>query len=159
MVKKINLASSTLQNAKKLSVIERLAIDVPKWMGTPLSLVIHTVMFAGILALSLVGFDFRSVNIVLTTWLSIEAIYLAIFIQMTVNRHTTSLEDLEEEVEDISEDIEDIQEDEKEDIRRAANLDHIEAGLQTLIREIEILKSKDNSHKETLLEKIQRKII
>lgn len=109
MVKNIREINS-IKIHKKRSLLERLAFDVPRWIGTPLSLVIHTLMFGGILALGLFGFDFKSVNIVLTTWLSIEAIYLAIFIQMTVNRNTESIEDLQEDVEDIQEDVEDLEE-------------------------------------------------
>ena len=105
-----NTKDVQIKTPKKLSLMERLAIDVPRRVGTPLSLVIHTLLFGGILGLSLFGFDFRTVNIVLTTWLSIEAIYLAIFIQMTVNRNTQSIEDLQEDVEDIQEDVEDLEE-------------------------------------------------
>ena len=111
MVKKAKNDQIVMSKPKKLSSLEGLARDVPRWVGTPQSLVIHTVIFTGILALSLFGFDFRTVNIVLTTWLSIEAIYLAIFIQMTINRNTESIEDLQEDVEELSEDVEDIQED------------------------------------------------
>ena len=100
-----------INKPRKLSSIERLARDVPRWIGTPQSLIIHTIVFAGILALSFFGLDFRTVNILLTTWLSIEAIYLAIFIQMTVNRNTQSIKDIQEDVEELSEDVEDIQED------------------------------------------------
>lgn len=110
MVKNTNEINLDIKTRKKLSLVERLSIDVPRWIGTPLSLVIHTLIFVGILALALFGFDFRTVNIVLTTWLSIEAIYLAIFIQMTVNRNTESIEDLQEDVEDIQEDVEDLEE-------------------------------------------------
>jgi chromosome segregation ATPase len=49
--------------------------------------------------------------LVLTTVVSLEAIYLAIFIQMTVNRHTESLREVEADVDEIQEDIGEIQED------------------------------------------------
>lgn len=111
MVKKANNSQIVIKKPRKLSAIERLARNIPRWIGTPESLVIHTLIFIGILSLSLFGFDFRTINILLTTWLSIEAIYLAIFIQMTVNRNTESIEDLQEDVEELSEDVEDIQED------------------------------------------------
>lgn len=111
MVKKTNNSQVIIKKPRKLSPIERFAFDVPRWIGTPKSLVFHTFLFVGILALGLFGFDFRTVNILLTTWLSIEAIYLAIFIQMTVNRNTESIEDLQEDVEELSEDVGDIQED------------------------------------------------
>lgn len=49
--------------------------------------------------------------LVLTTIVSLEAIYLAIFIQMTVNRHSDELEEVSEDVDEIQEDIDEIQED------------------------------------------------
>jgi cell division protein FtsL len=49
--------------------------------------------------------------LILTTAVSLEAIYLAIFIQMTVNRNTQSIEDIEEDIEDIQEDVEELSED------------------------------------------------
>jgi peptidoglycan hydrolase CwlO-like protein len=49
--------------------------------------------------------------LVLTTVVSLEAIYLAIFIQMSVNRSSENIEDLKEDVEIIQEDIDEIQED------------------------------------------------
>ncbi|HBY74527.1 TPA: hypothetical protein DEG21_01265 [Patescibacteria group bacterium] len=49
--------------------------------------------------------------LILTTVVSLEAIYLAIFIQMTVNRNTLSLKAVEEDIDEIQEDIDEIQED------------------------------------------------
>ena len=54
--------------------------------------------------------NFDKMLLVLTTVLSLEAIYLAIFIQMSVNRSHEHIEDLKEDVTEIQEDIEDIQE-------------------------------------------------
>ena len=51
------------------------------------------------------------VLLVLTTIVSLEAIYLAIFIQMTVNRQGQSLKEVEENVDDIQENVDEIQED------------------------------------------------
>jgi len=44
----------------------------------------------------------------------LEAIYLSIFIQMSVNIQAQKLQTLQENVEDIQEDVEDIQEDVQE---------------------------------------------
>jgi len=52
--------------------------------------------------------------LVLTTVLSLEAIYLAIFIQMTVNKNTKSLRIVEKDIDEIQEDIDEIQEDVEE---------------------------------------------
>lgn len=49
--------------------------------------------------------------LVLTTLVSLEAIYLSIFIQMSVNKNTADIEVIQEDVEDIQEYVEDIQED------------------------------------------------
>jgi peptidoglycan hydrolase CwlO-like protein len=61
--------------------------------------------------LSFFGIKFDTVLLVLTTVVSLEAIYLSIFIQMTVNENTQSLEEVEEDIEDIAEEVEEISED------------------------------------------------
>ncbi len=52
--------------------------------------------------------------LILTTIVSLEAIYLSIFIQIAINKNTRSLEEVTEEMEEISDDIEEIQEDVEE---------------------------------------------
>jgi peptidoglycan hydrolase CwlO-like protein len=99
------------QVVKKKSLMDKLSLKIIKWVGTPQSLIVHTILFIAIPSLSLFGLDFRAVSLLLTTWLSMEAIYLAIFIQMTVNRQGESIEDIEEDIEDIQEDVEDLTED------------------------------------------------
>ena len=83
-----------------------------RWIGSIPSLIFHTVFF---IASFLVGIfhiaDWNTVLLVLTTLVSLEAIYLSIFIQMTVNRHSEELEEVSEDVEGIQEDIEEITED------------------------------------------------
>lgn len=124
---------------KRLSFLEDISYWVIKWVGTPYSVLIHTVLFASIPMLSLFGLDLRYVLLIFTTWLSIEAIYLAIFIQMTVNRNTESLEDVEEDLEAFGEDIEDIQEDVNDEeeahkilLNIGTELKHIQQDLNTL---------------------------
>jgi len=128
---------------KKLGMLEKSSFKMTTWIGTPTSIIIHSIIFCLFASLVFMGFDFNRVMLIWNTSVSLEAIYLALFIQMTVNRHTESLEELEEDVEDISEDIEDIQEDEKDEIKKTASLDDIEKGLQHLIREIEALKARN----------------
>lgn len=82
------------------------------WIGSVSSLVLHTVAFAGAFILGFSGFaTWEIVLLVLTTIVSLEAIYLAIFIQMTVNRNTASLKEVEEDIEEIQEDVEELGED------------------------------------------------
>ena len=99
-----------------IGAIERLIV----WIGSPASLALHTVLFIAFFAVSIlkwVAWDLML--LVLTTIVSLEAIYLAIFIQMSVNRQSISLKEVEEDVEDIQEDIEELGEnveDLKEDV-------------------------------------------
>ncbi|TSC67183.1 MAG: hypothetical protein G01um101466_787, partial [Parcubacteria group bacterium Gr01-1014_66] len=134
------------------------------------SVILHTLFFIAAFLLVFTGITLDTVLLVLTTVVSLEAIYLAIFIQMTVNRNTESLEEVEEDleeiqedvkelesdVEDISEDVEELSEDidkiqeqeEREaitevDMRRA--LEKIEGNLQTLLKDIESFKKTEGS--------------
>lgn len=95
---------------KNMNNLEKISIKMTNWVGTPWSLVIHTIAFLGIFALRFLGFGLDSILLILTTAVSLEAIYLAIFIQMTVNRQSETIEDLQEDVEDIQEDFEDLEE-------------------------------------------------
>lgn len=57
------------------------------------------------------GVNWDEVLLILTTVVSLEAIYLAIFIQMTVNRTSMSLREVEADVDEIQKDVDEIQED------------------------------------------------
>jgi len=81
-------------------------------IGSVGSLAVHTVVFAIFFVASALGLiAWELMLLVLTTIVSLEAIYLALFIQITVNRHTESLREVEEELDELGEDVEDIQED------------------------------------------------
>lgn len=82
-----------------------------KWIGSKASVVFHTLFFIGMFSLIFFGFKADTILLVLTTVVSLEAIYLAIFIQMTVNQNTQSLEEVEEDLEDIVEEVGEISED------------------------------------------------
>jgi len=129
------------------------------WVGSPTSLVLHTIVFAAFFVFSFLGFlSWDLMFLILTTIVSLEAIYLAIFIQMTVNRQTRELaevsedvEDLQENIEEISEGVEGLQEDveeitegEEEDQARKhkqlASLDRLTADVQRLLADLEQLK-------------------
>lgn len=100
---------------------ERVALSAPRYIGSVPSLILHTLFFVGIFALYLIGFSFENILLILTTVVSLEAIYLSIFIQMTVNKQGEIIaevsEDVEEisgEMEEISRDIDELQEDVEE---------------------------------------------
>jgi uncharacterized protein YoxC len=114
--------------------IERVII----WIGSPASLVLHTVIFIGFFAVSLlrwVAWDLML--LVLTTVVSLEAIYLAIFIQMTVNRQSESLKEVEEDVESIQENVEELGENVEE---LGENVEELGENVEELGENVEDLK-------------------
>lgn len=144
---------------RELNKVERFCFKLTGWIGTPLSVIIHTILFIGIFTLQYIGFDTRTILLILTTLISIEAIYLSIFIQMTVNRSVKRIESVKEDVEDIQEDVEDLEtdveeitedidviqtehmEEDEDEHRKAKNtLGKIESQLQKVIAELESLK-------------------
>ncbi|MCL9972174.1 MAG: hypothetical protein NBV63_02070 [Candidatus Pacebacteria bacterium] len=79
------------------------------WIGSIPSLLVHTLVFASAFLVAVFGYaPWDMVLLVVTTVVSLEAIYLAIFIQMTVNRQARELHDVSEDVEEISKEVEEI---------------------------------------------------
>jgi uncharacterized membrane protein len=105
--------------ATPLTKLEELALRVTKWVGSIWSVIIHTLLFAGAFIIVLLGANVDRVLLVLTTLVSLEAIYLSIFIQMSVNHQARALANVEkdideiqeDDVEEIAEDVDEIQED------------------------------------------------
>lgn len=136
---------------------------VTTWVGSSSSFAIHTVAFIGAFGVGILGLaDWTIILLVLTTIVSLEAIYLSIFIQMTVNRHAAELaevsedvEDIQEDIEEISEDIDEIQEDveeiseeeaeeeRQEELRKhqqAVTLETLSRDVAQLLKDLEALK-------------------
>lgn len=138
--------------------IKDLPVKITDWIGSSSSIVLHTIFFIGIFALKFFGFNVNDILLILTTAVSLEAIYLSIFIQMTVNRNTQSLSEVEEnideiqedfdvlekDIDEIQEDIDEIQEDGEQEIKTQAVIEDVSKKLQGLVSEIEALKSKLN---------------
>ena len=150
----------TLKDSKKIR-LEKTADVATKWIGSTSSLIVHTVIFVVSFALAFLRIvHFEPMLLVLTTLVSLEAIYLSIFIQMTINKNSQVIEIIQEDVGEIQEDIKEIEEDigeiqkdvdeiqddsendqvvEKKESEALAN---IQAILLTLQGEIEALKKK-----------------
>ncbi len=96
---------------RPLTKLEILALSITKWVGSIWSVIVHTVLFAGAFTLVLLGADLDRVLLVLTTIVSLEAIYLSIFIQMSVNHQARALANVEKDIDEIQEDVEEIAED------------------------------------------------
>lgn len=90
---------------------QNLSFRATRWIGSAQSVVIHTIFFIGIFSLRFFDFSMDDILLILTTLVSLEAIYLAIFIQMTINQHGEDLEEVSEDIEEIQEDVDEIQKD------------------------------------------------
>lgn len=128
-----------------LTPLERVSFKVIRWVGTPYSVIFHTLLFIAIPSLVFFGFEVRSILLIFTTWLSIEAIYLAIFIQMSVNRNTESLEEVEEDIEDIQEEASEEEEAHKVLINIGKEMRVIQHELD-ILKKSELLKPNGNGH-------------
>lgn len=121
--------------------LEKIADKATKWIGSISSLVIHSVLFIVAFAMPAFGMvSFEKMLLVLTTVVSLEAIYLAIFIQMSVNKNSQDIEIIQEDVGEIQEDIEDIEED-IDEIQK--DVDEIQEDIESEIIEEHVIESKE----------------
>ena len=97
---------------KNIKFLTKVTDGVMWWIGSIQSLVMHSIVFIAAFALPVLHIvSLDNMLLILTTVLSLEAIYLAIFIQMSVNRSHEHIEDIREDIEEIQDDIEEISED------------------------------------------------
>ena len=92
--------------------VQRFALAVTRGIGSPASIIIHSILFTFCFIAAFSGMvEWDKMLLVLTTIVSLEAIYLSIFIQMTINYTSEAIEEVGEDVEEMQEDIGEIQED------------------------------------------------
>ena len=126
-----------------------------KWIGSLSSLIVHTLLFLLCFVAGLIFGNWDQILLILTTVVSLEAIYLAIFIQMSINRNTESLQAVEKDIEEIAEDVEDIAED-VEDIQE--DVDEIAEDVEELNEEDEEEETQEE-HDRRLLKDIQENMV
>ena len=97
-----------------LETLEKAALSITRGIGSIWSVILHTILFAGAFVLVFLGEELDRVLLVLTTIVSLEAIYLSIFIQMSVNHQSKVIANVEQDIDEISQDVEEIQEDGQE---------------------------------------------
>ncbi|MES2668365.1 MAG: hypothetical protein V4644_01580 [Patescibacteria group bacterium] len=118
-------------------------------IGSTRSLLVHTALFAACFLSALAGLiEWERMLLVLTTLVSLEAIYLSLLIQITVNRHTQSLKDVEEDIEEIQEDVEELGED-MEDIQEdleeiSEDIEEISEDIDEIQEDVEELNEEDD---------------
>lgn len=125
---------------KSMDSIERSAIKATYWIGSTSSLLIHTALFALSFVMYFWGFQLEKILLVVTTLVSLEAIYLSIFIQMSVNRQARKLHAVARDVEEIQEDVEEIQED-VEGIEK--DVEEIQEDVEEIQEDVEEIQEED----------------
>ncbi len=135
--------------------LEKYAISATGWLGSIKSLIVHTLLFLVCFIIPLFGVPLDRVLLVLTTILSLEAIYLAIFIQMSVNKNTADIEEIQEDMEDIAEDIEEISVDVDEIQKDVDEIQEDVEGIQEDVDEIQedIEEIEEDSEEDVQIEK------
>ena len=93
------------------SLIDRISDKITSWVGSTASLIFHTISFiCAILTHWVFGVSYDSIFLVLTTVVSLEAIYISIFIQRAVNHQSLRLGEVEESIDDVEEALDDVEE-------------------------------------------------
>lgn len=133
------------EKASDTEFVERAVSSI----GSAASLAVHSVIFAGFFAAALFSLvSWEIMLLVLTTLVSLEAIYLAIFIQITVNRHTKSLKEVEEDIDEIQEDVEELGED-VEDIQE--DIEEISEDIDEIQEDVEGMTDEEKAEGERLV--------
>jgi septal ring factor EnvC (AmiA/AmiB activator) len=126
-----------LKQDRKLTSLEKIAESATNWLGSTSSLVVHSIIFVVAFILPFIGVPFAIVLLVLTTAVSLEAIYMNIFIQMAVNKNTADIEEIQEDVDEIQEDIEEIGED-VDEIQK--DVDEIQEDVEEIEKDVDAIQ-------------------
>jgi uncharacterized protein YoxC len=141
-------------------------------MGSMKSIIFHTVLFVVFLCLPFfTEINFDSALLILTTIVSLEAIYLALFIQISINRQAQALDEVSDDIEDIQEDVDNIHEhveDVSEDVEELnksvdeiqedveeinQSVDEIEKDVEEIAEDVEDIQEEvDDEHPENVSE-------
>ena len=124
--------------------LDAVTAKITSWIGSTSSLVTHTVLFIGAMTAPFFGFALDHVLLVLTTIVSLEAIYLSIFIQYTVNRHSETLQDVAEDVEEVTKNVEEISEDV---VELSEEVEDISEDVEDISEDVDEISS---SHKQNI---------
>ena len=134
---------------------EQFALAMTRWVGSPGSVVLHTALFVGSFLLAALGLvQFERMLLVVTTLVSLEAIYLSIFIQMSVNHQAKALASVEKDIDEIAEDVEEIAEDVEEIAEDVEDIQETHEEIQEDIEEIQ----KDVDEIQEDVEEIQKDV-
>jgi peptidoglycan hydrolase CwlO-like protein len=135
-----------------LESLEKVALSVTRAVGSVWSLIIHTIIFIVSFSLVFFGIRLELVLLVLTTILSLEAIYLSIFIQLSVNHQARAIASVEKDIDEIQEDVEEIAEDVEEiaeDMEEMQeDIDEIQEDVEEIAEDVEEITEEQESEKK-----------
>jgi peptidoglycan hydrolase CwlO-like protein len=123
--------------------LENFSNKIIQGVGSISSLIIHTILFVVFFVLFLFGIEIDKILLILTTIVSLEAIYLSIFIQMSVNIQTKKLISVTSDVEDIQKDVEEIQE----------NVEEIQENVEEIQENVEEIQENTEDDEDESIEK------
>ncbi len=132
------------------------------WIGSIPSLIAHTIFFVASFCLVLFGFDFNTILLVVTTIVSLEAIYMAIFIQIALNQASQRLEAVQEDIDEIQEDVEEIEKD-LDDIQE--DVDEIEKDIDEIQKDVDVMEKEDtaeqshHAEQKVVLEQVESRLV
>ncbi len=129
----------------KPNFLEKFSFKLAKWIGSPFSLLLHTIVFGGFLVLKYLGILTNPILFILTAGVCLEAIYLVIFVQMIVKNNTKSLTQLQGNIEEIKQE-------EQEVHKLMVNILHLAHQMKTLQHDFDTMKRRNglrpgNGHK------------
>ena len=131
-------------------IMEKGAANATRWIGSATSVSVHTVFFIISFALPLIGIvSFERMLLVLTTVVSLEAIYLSIFIQMSLNMNNQNIEIIQEDIEELGEDIEELGVDIEE---LGENIEEISEDIVEMSEDIEEIQKDVDEIQEDVVE-------
>ncbi len=140
---------------RSLDSIEKVAVRATRFVGSTESLLVHTALFILAFLLYFWGISFNTILLVVTTIVSLEAIYLSIFIQMSVNRQARKLHAVALDVEDIQEDVDEIQKD-VDEIQE--DVDEIQEDVEEIQKDVDEIQEdvEDIQEEDEVEEKIEK---
>ncbi|HTH92902.1 MAG TPA: hypothetical protein VL576_00255 [Candidatus Paceibacterota bacterium] len=145
---------TAVKKKKQPTWLEANAERATRWLGSTSSLIFHTCLFVLAGILPFLGIDFSLILLVLTTAVSLEAIYMNIFIQMAVNKNTADIEEIQGDVDEIQEDIEEIGED-VDEIQK--DVDEIQEDVDEIQKDVdEIQEDIEEDQQEEKKEEMQQ---
>lgn len=124
---------------KKMKILAKFLFKLTELLGSPFSLVLHTVFIAGFFYMRYLGLVSNLTLLSLATIVSIEALYLAFFNQIKVKRQTSSLSE-------ATTVIENMREEEQEIHKLMVQILYLAHQMKTLQNEVAVLKRNGIKH-------------